>query len=57
MTTPINDLQNHFAFQLSLLKLGSIQNESESISAALPVEVSQQQLLHDELAKMAEAIH
>jgi hypothetical protein len=56
MTTPIDDLQNHVHFQLSLLKLVNIQNGSESISAAPPVEIAEQQHLQDALAKIAGSI-
>lgn len=58
MTNPIDDLQSHFQFQLSLLNLVHTQNGSESVSAPPAVDIAeQQQLLHDALAKIANAIH
>ena len=57
MNTPIDEIQNHFHFQLSLLKLMNSQIGSESISAVLPVEIAAQQHLQDELAKIVDAIH
>ena len=57
MNNPIDDLQSHFHFQLSLLKLVNTQNGSASVSASPGVEITQQQHLHDALAKIANAIH
>ncbi len=57
MTKPINDLQSHFHFQLSLLRLVDTQNGSESVSASPGVAIVEQQELHDTLAKIANAIH
>ena len=57
MTNPIDDLQSHFHFQLSLLKLVNTQNGSESVSVRPAVAIAQQQQLHDALAKIANSIH
>ncbi len=57
MTNPIEDLQSHVHFQLSLLKLVNTQHGSESVSAPPAVEIAQQQNLHDTLVKIANSIH
>ena len=57
MTNPIDDLQSHFHFQLSLLKLVNTQNGSEPVSASPGVAIVEQQHLHDALAKIANSIH
>ena len=57
MTNPIDDLQSHFHFQLSLLKLVNTQNGSEPVSASPGVAIVEQQHLHDALAKIANSVH
>lgn len=57
MTNPIEDLQNHFQFQLSLLKLVNTQIGSERAAAPNTVEIAEQQDLHDALLKITNAIH
>lgn len=57
MTNLIDDLQSHFQFELSLLKLINAQNGSESVSAPPAVEIAQQEYLQDALAKIANSTH
>ena len=51
MTHSIQDLQNHFHFQLSLLRLLDTQNASD-VPSTPTVEIVEHEHLQDALAKM-----
>jgi hypothetical protein len=56
MTHSIEDLQNHFHFQLSLLRLLDIQHNSD-VPSTPTVEIVEHEHLQDALARIAAAIH
>lgn len=57
MNTSNKDLETHFQFQLSLLKLITTQNSSERVSTLPTIEIAQQEhLLQDAIARNADSI-
>jgi hypothetical protein len=57
MTHSIQDLQDHFQFQLSLLRLVNTQGEAGVSPAKPPVEIAEHELLQDALSRIASATH
>ena len=57
MNTSNKDLETHFQFQLSLLKLITTQHSSERVSTLPTIEIAQQEhLLQDAIARNADSI-
>jgi hypothetical protein len=57
MTDSIQELQSHFQFQLSLLRLINTQSVSGVSPATPPVEIAQHEQLQDALSRIANAVH
>jgi hypothetical protein len=57
MTDSIQDLQSHFQFQLSLLRLTDVQKLSGSIPNSPAVEIAEHQDLQAALSKITRATY